>query len=261
MKYSKLFIYTVFLFTFWSCEKSSNSPLSPTSTTGTAGSYAQFMIVGDFLYTINDTEIKTLSLEDASAPVLIHTQEIGERIESIFNLDNRLFIGSGSGLYIYTIQDDGIPAYTSHFSYDVFPIYPCDPVVANDSFAFVTLNTVLSGSSCRGNIDIQVNELVIFDITDISNPQIISEYSLSGPKGVGLDGNTLFVCDNEEGLKIFDVTNKLEIKLIAHKDGFKAYDVIPLGGLLLVVGPENLYQFDYSDLNDIREVSRISIKP
>lgn len=260
MNLSKLTIIALLLLGLWSCSKDASSTL-PSTTTGTAGSYAQFMIVGDYLYTIDNKTIKTLSLEDPTAPELINTQDIGDRIESIFNLDNRLFIGSGSGLYIYTIQDNGIPNYTSHFSYDIFPIYPCDPVVANNSFAFVTLNTVLSGSSCRGNIDVQVNELVIFDITDISNPQIINEYPLSGPKGVGLDGNTLFVCDNEEGLKIFDVTNKLDIKLISHQDGFKAYDVIPLGGLLLVVGPENLYQFDYSDLDNIHEVSRISIKP
>ena len=90
---------------------------------------------------------------------------------------------------------------------------------------------------------------------------MINTYPLSGPKGVGLDGNTVFVCDNEEGLKIFDVTNKYDIKLIKQFGGFTAYDVIPFDGLLLVVGPENLYQFDYSDLDNIHQVSKIAIKP
>ena len=42
-------------------------------------------------------------------------------------------------------------------------------------------------------------------------------------------------------------------------DDFTAYDVIPLGGLLLVVGPDNLYQFDYTDLNNIVKISEIPI--
>lgn len=260
MNYSKTLIFSLLILGLWNCAKESAAPQSP-ATTGTAGSYATFMVVGDFLYVVDDQNINTLSLEDPSEPVLVNTQEIGERIESIFNLDSRLFIGSGSGLYIYTIQDNGIPTYNSHFSYDIFPIYPCDPVVANDSFAFVTLNTSITSTSCRVTNTTQVNELAIFDITDVANPLLINEYPLSGPKGVGLDGNTLFVCDDLDGLKIFDVTNKLDIQMIDHIADFQAYDVIPLDGLLLVVGPKHLFQFDYTDLSNIKEVSRISIEP
>jgi len=258
MKYLKFSIFALLLLAFWSCSKEAGSLATPASNTGVGGSYATFMIVGDFLYTITDSDINTLSLEDPANPKLINTQEIGERIESIFNLDKRLFIGSGSGLYIYTIQEDGIPQFTSSFSYDQFPIRPCDPVVANDSFAFVTLNTV--NGSCWGE-EVHLNQLSIFDITDVANPVLINSYPLSGPKGVGLDGNTVFVCDNEEGLKIFDVTNKYDIKLIKQFGGYNAYDVIPFNGLLLVVGPENLYQYDYSNLNNIHQVSKIAIKP
>ncbi len=258
MKYSKLSIYLLLALAFLRCTKEAGSPAPSSSNTGVGGSYSVFMIVGDYLYTITNTDIKTLSLEDPANPKLIDTQRIGENVESIFNLDNRLFIGSGSGLYIYRIKDDGIPQFVSSFAYDQFPIRPCDPVVANDSFAFVTLNTV--NGACRGT-EIQLNQLAIFDITDINNPVMINTYPLSGPKGVGLDGNTVFVCDNEEGLKIFDVTNKYDIKLIKQFGGFTAYDVIPFDGLLLVVGPENLYQFDYSDLDNIHQVSKIAIKP
>jgi hypothetical protein len=75
------------------------------------------------------------------------------------------------------------------------------------------------------------------------------------PKGVGLDGTTLFVCDDEAGLKIFDVTDPYELVPIAHIEDLTAFDVIPLNGLLLVVGPENVYEFDYTNLDNIRLLS------
>ena len=74
-----------------------------------------------------------------------------------------------------------------------------------------------------------------------------------------LDGRLLFVCEDTEGLKVFDVENPVEIQLVAHFEGFTAFDVIPLGGLLLVVGPDNVYQFDYSDPDNIILISEIPL--
>jgi hypothetical protein len=218
------------------------------------------MIVGNFLYLIDNENIRTLSLEDPDKPALVDEQQLGDRIESIFNLDNRLFIGSGTGLYLYTINDSGIPEFASQFSYDIFPIYPCDPVVANDSFAYVTLNSDVRSLGCGGStFSTQVNFLEIFDIADFTAPILIAEYEMVNPKGVGLDGEILFVCDNEAGLKIFDVSDPLAIEMIEHFDDFITYDVIPLNGLLMVVGPESVHQFDYTDINNIERLSVINI--
>lgn len=243
-------------------EDSASLSGSAASNTGIAGSYARFMIVDNSLYVIDDEKIKTYSLTVPETPELINEQIIGDRIESIFHLDGRLFIGSGSGLYIYTIDtnNNGIPNQTSSFSYDVFPVYPCDPVVATANYAYVTLNTQLRSTECGGTVELQLNQLNIFDISDITTPQLIAEYEMVHPKGVGIDGNTLFLCDDTAGLKIFDVTDPLNIQTIAHFDGIMTYDVIPLNGLLLVVGPDNVYQFDYSDLNNIQLISSIPIE-
>ena len=134
----------IFSLGFWSCAQDAAGGLqSEVSDTGVAGSYARFMVVGNFFYVIDNENIKTYSLNDPTLPDLIDEREIGERIESIFHLDGKLFIGSGIGMFIYTIQTSGIPEYTSHFSYDIFPIYPCDPVVANSTHAYVTLNSTI----------------------------------------------------------------------------------------------------------------------
>ncbi len=259
MKSLKSIFFLVALLVLGSCssDEASLSLETGGSDTGIAGSYARFITVGNFLYIVDNSSIQTFSLSNPALPVRISTQEIGEQIESIFNYQDKLFIGSGSGLYIYTIQQDGIPSQTSTYTYE-FPILPCDPVVANDTYAYVTLHDGETDGPCGGwNI---VNELKIFNVEDITNPELLISYPMSRPKGLGLDGTTLFVCDDWAGLKVFDVSDPYNLTMIAHFDYFQAFDVIPLDGLLLCVGTDNVYQFDYTDLNNIQEVSRIPIQ-
>jgi len=264
MKNILIIAFGFFICILMGCNENSSDIAGAASATNTgiAGSYARFMIVDNSLYIVDDEKIKTYSLTTPATPSLVNEQVIGERIESIFHLDGKLFIGSGSGLYIYTIDpnNNGIPNHTSTFSYDIFPVYPCDPVVADENYAYVTLNTQLRSSACGGTVELQVNQLNIFDISNISSPQLIAEYQMEHPKGVGIDGNTLFLCDDYAGLKVLDVSDPLNVQTIAHFDNITTYDVIPLDGLLLVVGPDNIYQFDYSDLNNIQLISSIPIE-
>lgn len=238
---------------------SSDEALSLSSDTGVGGSYARFIISGDFLYVIDEQRIKTYDLVDPALPVQVDVKEVGSNIESLFRLDQRLFIGSGSGLYIYEIDDQGIPQSLGQADYRL-PFEPCDPVVADTQYAYVTLNTLENVSGCGRTFAEQINVLRIFDLSRIESPNLIAEYPMFGPKGVGIDGNTLFLCDDEEGLKIFDVTDPTNIEMIIQFDSFTAFDVIPLNGLLLVVATDNIYQFDYSDLNNIRLISNIPIE-
>ena len=243
----------------FACGNNDSSELAAASDTGVAGSYARFIIVGDFMYVVDDTSIKTFDLTTPAQPEEVDQQPIGERIESIFHFDGRLFVGSGAGLFIYQILEDGKPSQLSATAYfDAFDMFACDPVVANSTHAYVTLNSLdRVETPCGGTIDIDINVLRVFDIADLTQPLLIAEYPMSAPKGVGLDGETLFICDHDQGLKIFDVSNPEDIQLIQQFDTFTAYDVIPLDGLLLVVGPENVYQFDYRDLDNIQLISEI----
>ena len=241
---------------FWACESDLNDISVSSDNTGVGGSYARFIIVGDYMYVVDDQSLITFDISEPANPTEVDQQAVGEQIESIFNFKDKLFIGSGEGLFIYEIMDNGLPQRLSATTYFEFEIFPCDPVVANDSYAYVTLNAKRRiGTDCGGSFEVNVNLLKIFDITDPRDPQLLSEYSMYAPKGVGLDGTTLFVCDDEAGLKVFDVSDPFDLKLIAHMDTFTAFDVIPLNGLLLVVGPESVYEFDYTDLNDIKLLS------
>jgi hypothetical protein len=107
-----------------------------------------------------------------------------------------------------------------------------------------------------------VNELLVLDVSNLSQPQLIKSYNMTNPHGLGIDGNTLFVCDGSDGLKAFDSRDDLNIlqNRIGHFADITAYDVIPLGGVLLTSATEGIYQYDYSDPSDIKLLSKIEVK-
>jgi hypothetical protein len=178
------------------------------------------------------------------------TIEIGWGIETIFPYKNNLFIGSQNGMHIFNVSEPTSPEYISTFAH----VSSCDPVVANDTIAFVTLR---SGNTCQGFN----NQLDVIDIKNLNNPFLIKSYSMLNPHGLGLDNTTLFVCEGSYGLKIFDVSDIMKIgdHLLKFYDTFQAFDVIPYNKDLILIGEDGLYQFDYSDVENIKLLSQINI--
>jgi hypothetical protein len=256
-------LYILLLGALWlqSCYSDKDSLAPIDGSTGVAGSYARFMIVNDFLYVVDQASIKTFTLANPAAPAQLDEQNIGSNIETIFHFGSRLFIGAGSGLYIYNIGSGGVPEKAGEFLYANFDFgfEPCDPVVANETYAYVTLNTTNRVQRCRVMVDEQVNQLNIFNISNVFKPELVAQYNMFNPKGVALDGDILFLCEDVKGLKVFNVADPTKIILLKHVIGIVAYDVIPLGGLLLLVGPDNVYQFDYSDINNIVLISQLPL--
>lgn len=229
-----------------SCDSSKSSDVGGSDTTGKGGSTARFTICGNFLYTVNSSDMRVFSLIDPANPAALSRINIGSGIETIFPRgDSMLFIGSEMGMYIYKIDNAGYPSQQSYFQH----IRSCDPVVADAKYAYVTLNN--SSSRCGRT----TNELQIIDISNINYPFLKKNYQMFGPKGLGIDKKTLFVCDY--GLKIYDVTDVLNIKL---KQNFNisANDVIPYYGNLLVIGSDGFYQYKYQN-DTITFLSKILI--
>lgn len=250
-KYTLLF-YCILSLLLVNCESdSSDIGLSESSTTGVGGSLARFAIIGDYLYVIDNTKLTTLDISDATAPTPVAEPiPVTQGVETIFPLNNYLFLGTQSGMYIYEIMSDGIPNFVSTYQH----VVSCDPVVANTEYAYVTLRV----SECRQAAAGAANLLEVIDISNINNPQVVGSYDLEAPRGLGLDGEVLFVCQGSNGLRVYSTADPLNLQEITHLPDINAYDVIPLGGLLLVVGPDKLIQLDYTDINDIKVVSEIS---
>ena len=231
------------------------SSISGDMTSGKGGSMARFAIKGDVLYTVSSDSLKVFNIEDAANPKYADERnlQIGFDIETIFPMDTLLFIGSRSGMYVFNISEPRFPMFMSQVQH----FRSCDPVVAEGRYAYVTLNTNFSNCGFVPN-----NVLQIYDISLPTIPVLLKEVALKGPSGLGIDGSKLFVCD--KGLKVFDITNPLNIKQvddlveIDEVDIRDTYDVIPVDGLLILVAKEGLYQFDYSGSN-LKFVSKIEI--
>ncbi len=258
MNFHKIILIAAVLISFNSCSQESSSGSNDTSTNAINGSYTKILVVGNYLYGIKGNELSTVDIKDKQNTHVVHTQELSFDIESIFHNNGILFIGSSSRLYIYSISHNGVPEQKSVTNYSNFDntITFCDPVVADDKNAYVTLSGELTGE-CNRNFE--VRELRIYNIENIENPYLISTTEMHNPKGLGIDGSTLFVCDDTNGLVIFDVSNKENPIELYHFSGFQAYDLIPNDGILLVVAKDQLLQYDYSNLSDIRLLSSIDL--
>lgn len=218
---------------------------------GVAGSMAKFMIYDQYLYTLFLSEMKLFELVNLAEPFESNTVHINWDIETLFRYEDKMFIGAQTGMYIYDLVNPGSPTYISEFTH----ANSCDPVVVENDIAYVTLR---SGTECNGF----TNQLDVIDVANIENPVHLKTYQMTNPHGLGIDDGTLFICDGDDGLKIYDAEDPLEIAAnqIAHYNNISAKDVIPLGNLLLMIGNDGLYQYDYSNLDDIRLLSKIEVK-
>lgn len=242
----KNYILIAFLFLLISCSSDSPDTLSGANEMGQGGSLARFTLVSNYLYTVDQTNLNVYSLINPENPTQVNTVNIGFDIETLFNYKDYLYIGSRNGMYIYDIQNPELPNYIS----DVQHFTACDPVIANDTHAFVTLH---SNTTCGNNI----NLLEIYDITNIVDPVLISSRNLTQPKGLALFQNYLFVCDDE--VKIFDISNP-ETAILVNSVNRDAFDVIIRGELMILIGETGLYQFQL-DQNNIQNIQPLSTIP
>ncbi|MBN2487189.1 MAG: hypothetical protein JXB34_14540 [Bacteroidales bacterium] len=220
------------------------------SETGTGGSMARFTIYDSYLYTVSTWSLNLFDLQNTANPVFIKEIYVGWGIETIFPYEDKLFLGSMQGMYIYSVENPLNPFQISQFRH----ASACDPVVADGGYAYVTLR----GGNLCGAIESQLN---VIDISNLLEPKLINTVLLTEPYGLGIDSSLLFICDGNAGLKIYNSAdkNKIAENLIVHYPDIHAFDVIPLGNVLVMIGIDGLYQYDYSRVDSIYELSHIPI--
>lgn len=221
---------------------------SVNDSTGKGGSMAKFTIVDDYLYVLGGYDMQLFRIDEPADPTTWVTISIAWDIETIFPYEDKLFIGSMSGMYIYDNSDPSNPTMITQFAHAT----SCDPVYVQGDYAYVTLR---GGTACGG----YTNQLDIIDIGDLTAPALVKTYAMQGPLGLAADGNTLFICDGSAGVKVFDSTDVLNLELITQIDDYSAYDIILNNNIAMVISPSGLYQYDYSDLDDINLLSSILV--
>ncbi|MFL5787787.1 MAG: LVIVD repeat-containing protein, partial [Flavisolibacter sp.] len=214
--------------------------------TGTGGSLARFSIVNDYLYGVTTNSLYALDISDPAHPNKTSSQMTGWNIETIYPFRDKLFIGSTTGMYIFDISNPSEPHSVSMFTH----AKSCDPVIADDKYAYETLR---SGTRCQGTS----NELDVLDVTNLQNPLLLKTYSLNNPYGLAKDGKTIIVCDGSAGLKIFNDGGNGNLQLLKTFGNIETYDVIASNSLAVVIGKDGLYEFDYSNPLDTKLISHI----
>jgi len=215
---------------------------------GISGSMARFTLVNEYLYTVNRSSLGAFNVSNPADPQKISTRNISWNIETIYPFKDKLFIGSTTGMFIYDITNPASPVQVGQFSH----ARSCDPVIADGNNAYVTLH---DGTPCQGFN----NQLDVVNITNLSAPSLIKSYPMTHPHGLTKDNNLLFICDGRDGLKIYDATNVSNLTLKKHVTGLETYDAIAWNNNLVVVGKDGLYQYDYSDPENIRERSKLTV--
>jgi hypothetical protein len=220
---------------------------------GAGGSMARFTIVDNNLYVLDGNSMIVYDITDMENPKKVNTIAMDFTVETVFPHEGQLFIGGTEGMYIYDNSNPSAPRFLSKFEHAV----ACDPVVVEGDYAYVTLR---SGGPC----DRAINQLDVVNITDITNPTLVSNTNMHNPHGLSVQGNTLYLCDGNQGLKVFDVTNKhniLDNMTFAARNIRKAYDVIPNAenNTLIVVGKNGIFQYDAMDPQKLQEISKLTI--
>jgi hypothetical protein len=219
---------------------------------GVGGSMARFGLYYDYLYAVDRSELHIFDVRNTEDPKEIAKQSIGWDVETMFIYDGHMFFGTQTGMLIFSLEVATVPNYIGQFRH----VTSCDPVVIADGYAYVTLR---GGTRCGSN----VNRLDVLKLSDsYTENELLASYPLHGPYGLGIDDQTLFVCDGDAGLKVYDVTDKFHVDdhKIANFSNINTFDVIPFNDCLFMIGEDGFYQYDYSDLNNISQISFIPVK-
>jgi len=220
---------------------------SGNTNTGTNGSLARFSIINNFLYTVDYNDLSAFDISQRMSPAFTSKVQVDYHVETIYPLKDKLFVGTNNGMYMYDISSSpSTPSLLGEFTH----VRGCDPVIADNTYAYVTIN---DSSACLGFN----NELQIVNIQDLSNSFLIKSYQLVHPVGLSKDGDNLFICDGTDGLKIYNTADVSNLQLIKQLKDAEVYDVVTGNGLAIVVAKDGLYQYDYSDLSNIHLISKL----
>jgi len=218
------------------------------STTGVTGSMSRFTIYNDNLYAVINNAMTIFDLTNEQPKKASENIYIGWNVETIFSYKDNMFMGTPTGMIIYSVTDPLKPVYQSSIQH----VFGCDPVVVDNDLAYVTVH---SGNTCGQT----ANELIIINVSNVKLPKQLASYTMTNPKGLGIDNGKLFLCD--DGLKIYNITTPktLMSNEIVHFSGMDGFDVIPFSNTLMMIASDGLYQYDYSNVNQIKQISKIPI--
>lgn len=226
-----------------------NTSSNPIQSQGISGSITKMTLIDNYLYVMEQNQLLPIDISNPVAPKNNASVSIWRNVETLFAAQNHIFMGTTTGMLIYETSNPNNPSERSVINH----VDACDPVVVQGNYAYVT---VRSGTRCGG----EINQLDVIDITNLDSPILKESFEFTNPHGLGIDGNDLFICDGSAGLKVLDATNPLTCgdQLINTFDDIQATDIIPFNSTAIVIGDHGIYQYDYSDIQNLILLSTIN---
>jgi hypothetical protein len=228
------------------CNKESTTA-DASAGTGKGGSLARFTISGNFLYLADYSMLRVFDISNPVNTAEKNSVPLSFGVETIFPYKDKLFIGATQGMYVFSIADPAKPVSLG----SIMHLRSCDPVVANDTISYTTLQgTPRCGPAESG--------LYIYDIKTVTTPVLKKLLPLSTPYGLGLVDSVLFVCRGDNGLSAINVKDAADPKIMyTKKDGFYL-DVIPYDSLLICYISAGILVYDASNTKNILKLGTVN---
>lgn len=215
------------------------------------GSMARFGIKGNLMYAVDEEQMKIIDITDRRNPQVSGSINYVWGEKTIYFAGSYLFIGTTWSMIIYDISAPAAPQ-----EIGLLPtVNACNPMIFDDTLVYVTQR---QGTNCGGDL----NMLTVYNIKNILNPVQVRSYQMTGPMGLGMDADLLFLCDAGSGLMIFDAEDPMILtdRLLKNYTGIRGYGAFPYNNLLYVLGEDGLYQYEYSDIQNITLLSSVVVE-
>lgn len=232
-----------------SCEKTSSESAgfapSAAATSGANGSLTRFITYNNFLYIVDNSNLKSFDISNP-VPVLKKTTNVGFNIETIFEYQGKLFIGSNNAIFIYGLSNPEQPELISQFNYF---IPGRDPVVVVDSVAY---STTRNFNGFGGNLN-------IVNIKNLNQPISMGSRTVINPYGLAIKGNALYVCNGSSGISVFNRSNPYNPLLAQEFTSVNEtfYDLIVRGNIMVCYIKSGIVILDVSTSLQPTFVSKI----
>ncbi len=180
------------------------------------GTLNRIALTSDHLYVITGSSLLTFG-NTPSDINLLDNRYIQSGMETVYEDDEKLFIGTETSMVIVDVSDGENPTVVSTYWHP----QSCDPVLPNGDIAYVTLRSAVD-NGCFG----EENVLTVVDISDLQDPRNINDIPMESPYGMCIQNDHLLVGEGENGISIFDISspsypsNKIKFSHVV-------YDVIP----------------------------------
>lgn len=212
------------------------------SSQSSIGTVNRIAVNEDYVYTISRQFLTVF--KDEGNIEFKGTHFIGWDMETIYPQGDALFIGTRTSMQIINVSSPENPIEEGSFWHAT----ACDPVLPDGDVAYVTLRTS-DANMCPGD----ENALVSVNVSDIRNPYQIQEIPMESPFGMTLIADILYVGEGENGLKLFDATDRTHLTEIKHDETVKAYDIIAhptKPNLILIASPNGFGQYEIDGVTE-----------